>query len=727
MTSPPDQRFPFADAGRLLAQTWDALLPPRRISPAEHALANRWMKSASGGHLERYDNAVAPYLHAPLERLGDDLVDTVAVIGPGASGKTVIAENWGLYTIDADPADLLWYLHTEPAQRAYVQGRVEPMLELHDKLIGHLRHGRDSVEMKRFRGGRIEFLPFTASTLVNKHVARIVADEYDSFDTSLGDPLALLNPRRQAAQAAGGDSKLLIISHPDQGLPLATPPEQQRGIMRVYMQSDRHTWWWACPHCRGFSSPTPGTTREMVLTWPADAPLDVIAAKAALSCPLCGADIGNEHRQAMLQTGRWVAASQTCEEDGRITGEKATNRTAGYWITGLMSPFVLGGLGGIARALAAAERDAAATGDDAGLRQVKVKTLGIPHNPPRQVGNIEASVLADRAEPALQLGQVPEGVRFISVGVDVQANRWELLARGYGEGLESWVIDVRAIPGDPATDETAWRDLFAQLANLSYPLADGSGRHMRVRIAVVDAVGQPGVTEQAYAAWRWARKAGLIRRYGKINGRDAFNVMLARGSSKPQAAPLSVSWPDAARKDRKATARGEIPLLVFNSHDAKDTLAAHLARADYGPTYIHFPATLRSAAPPHAWFEQLAAERRDPRRGWQKLNSQSRNEAWDLLVMAAIAARLHGLHRLDWTRPPAWAAPWAENSQIGAPALPAAPSSAAGVVPPQPTPAAALIARPAPALPAPPPERAPAGVVIAAANTPRATLARRLA
>ncbi len=724
MTSPPDQRFAYADASRLLAQTWDALLPPRAINPADHATANRWMKSASGGHLERYDASVAPYLRAPLARLGDDLVDTVAVIGPGASGKTVIADNWLLYSIDADPAEMLWYLHTEPAQRAYVQGRMEGILDLHDKLLGHLRHGRDSVEMKRFRGGRVEFLPFTGSTLVNKHVARIVADEYDSFDPSLGDPLALLNPRRQAAQMAGGDSKLLIISHPDQGQPLSTPVEQQRGIMRVYMQSDRHTWWWACPHCRGFSSPTPGAEREMVLTWPEDAPLDVIEARAALSCPLCGADIAEPERRGMLATGRWVAAGQVCEEDGRITGEAPQNRTAGYWITGLMSPFVLGGLGGMAKALAAAIRDAAATGDDAGLRQVKVKTLGVPHAPPRQVGNIEATALAERAEAGLHLGMVPEGARFLSVGVDVQANRWELLTRGYGEGLESWVVDVRTIPGDPATDEAAWQRLFAELATLSYPLADGSGRHMRARIAVVDAVGQPGVTEQAYAAWRWARKAGLIRRHGKINGRDAFNVMLARGASTLQAAPLSVSYPDAARKDRKATARGEIPLLVFNSHAAKDHLAAQLGRVDPGPGHVHFPAALRAEAPPHPWFEQLAAERRDPRRGWQKLNAQARNEAWDLLVMSAVAARLHGLHRLDWANPPAWAAPWDANSQVGAPPTLAAPAAAAGPVTVPPAPAAAPIARPAVTPPAP--ALAPRGVVIAAAQAV-SSLARRLA
>lgn len=699
---PEARAFPYADAGALLAETFAAFLPPRRISVAEHAALNRWVPSPTGGHLQRWDHATAPYLAEPQAALSDDAIDTVCIVGPGASGKTMVAENWLLHGIDCDPADLLWYLHTEQAQRAYVQGRIEPMLAAHERLIGHLRHGRDSVELKRFRGMRAEFLAFTPANLVNKHVARIVSDEYDSFDPSLGDPLPQLNTRRQAA---GSDSKLLIISHPDQGLPLNTPRERQRGIMAVYADSDRRSFWWRCPHCGAYSSATPGAAREMVLTWPTDAPLETVAAEARLLCPVSGCLIAEHERPAMLATGRWVAAGQRCEEDGRIFGDRMATAIAGFWITGIMSPFVKDGIAGLARNRAAAERELAATGEDGSLRAVMVKGWGVPFAPPRQVGTIEAAALAERADPGLRLGEVPEGVRVLVTGVDVQANRFELLTRGYGVGLESWVVDVRTIPAEPATDPRAWDDLLKLLGTLSYPLAgDDKGRHMRVRCAVFDSMGQPGVTEQAYAAWRRARRAGLTRRMGRINGRDAWTMAPSKGASAAQAMALAVQYPDSVRKDRRAQARGEVPLLVFNPNTHKDQLAAQLDRAEAGPGTVHFPAELRGDGPPFAWFEQLAAERRNRRGTWEPDGAHRRNEAWDLMVLCGVAARLHGLHRIVWESPPGWAEAWERNTMVGAPGL-VAPAEAPG-----PGPSDAVVTLPPaaaghlpPAVPAPAP------------------------
>jgi len=717
---PPETRPPYASARNLLRETFDALLPPARITVAEHAERNRWMPSSSGVHLTRFDVSVAPYLTGPMEAWSAEQFDTVAVIGPAASGKTIIAENILLHTIDADPAALLWYLPTADLVDSYVKGRIDPMLEAHDRLIGDKRVSRDSIGFKRFTGGRAEFLHYTRSNLVNKHVRFIVADEYDAFDDQLGDPLTLLNPRRQAA---GSDSRLLVISHPDRAAPLNAPRDQQRGIMALYADSDRRTWWWKCPHCGGYSSPNPGTPRHMTLTWPDDAAAEEVEAKARLVCPLAGCLIDEAERRAMLPTGRWVAQGEEIDEEGRITGAPVSRRTAGFWIVGAMSPFVRGGIGGLALAVEQAKREAAVSGEDRSLREAYVKGWGVPAPRLQQLGTIEAAALADRARPDLNLRQVPEGARVLTAAVDIQGNRFELLTRAWGPGMESWVIDARAIPADPATDSAAWDALLEHLAGLSYPLADGTGRHMKVRCAVFDAVGQPGVTEQAYAAWLRARRAGRVTRHGRINGRDAWSLLPARGASGLNAPRLVISYPDGARADRRAAAGGQVPLAVFNPNAAKDALAAQLARAEPGFRAVHFPAGLLSPAPPHAWFEQLAAERRDRRGAWAKAMPSARNEAWDLMVMAEIAARLHGLHRItDWSATPAWAADWDRNTAIFTPA------SAAGVSPPPPLPAPLPPARQAPvaavaALP-PPPVRLPPP---AAAQGLGARLAARLA
>jgi len=694
---PPKQHepasFPYADAGKLLRETFDAFLPPKRISVAEHSVQNRWVKSPVGGHMQLWSHETAPYLTDIMEALSSGEHDTIAVVGPGASGKTMVAENWLLHSIDADPADLLWYMQTDPAKEAYVKGRIEPMLEAHDKLIGHLRHGRDSVEFKRFRQMRAEFLAFTHNNLINKHVARIVADEIDAYDKALGAALDLLNPRRQAA---GADSMLLAISHPDLGLPIQAPRELQRGIMAIYADSDRRTYWWPCPQCNGFSSPNPGTSRRMVISYDANAPLDVIEATAHLLCPYCGNPIEDRERAAMHAGAKWVGLGEEIHDDGRISGARRRMNKAGFWIVGAMSPFVKDGIGGLARARVAAERALAASGEDQGLRTVMVKTWGEPYAAPRNVGTVDAQALAERAVPAelCPRGYVPEGVRGITVSVDNQLNRFELLARGWGQGMESWIIERLVIEAAPATNPDDWDKLLQMMGALAFPLADGSGRAMRVKAGGFDSYGAPGATEQAYAAWLRAKRLGLARNTGRVQGRDAWNLLPMKGASGANAPRLSLSYPDTQRKDRKVAARGEVPVLLFNPNMAKDALSAQLQRAETGPGHVHIPAWLLEPEPPHLFLEQLAAEKRDKRGQWSKISPSARNEGIDLMTMNEAIARLHGIHRVNWEAPPAWLQDWERNSMIVAwtpaeaagegeegrlPAVPAAAAAAAAL------------------------------------------------
>ena len=270
----------------------------------------------------------------------------------------------------------------------------------------------------------------------------------------------------------------------------------------------------------------------------------------------------------------------------------------------------------------------------------------------------------ERAEPALKLGEVAEGVRVLTAFVDIQGNRFELLVRGWGVQMESWVVDHRVIEADPAVNPDDWDALLLHLATLSYPLADGSGRHMRVRGAAYDSQGQPGVTEQAYAAWRRAKLRRLARRHGKIGGRDAWTLLPSKGANSLQAPRITLAYPDSQRKDRRVAARGEAPILFFNPSLAKDALAGQLSRAEPGPAAVHFPDALLAKEPPHPFFEQLCAERRQDSGRWTKIEDHARNEVVDLMVGCDTVALLHGLHRLDWSNPPAWAAPWEANSMI---------------------------------------------------------------
>ncbi len=665
---------PYADANAIAIDCLDVFLPPERLSVPAYACRNRWLDNAGGGHVGLWSNDRVPYTVLPSERLDSIDHQTVALVGPGQAAKTVAAENWLLRSVEADPASFLWYMQSDDGVQSYVKSRINPMIDLHEGMKEALgkRPVDDSLSFKRFRGMVVEFLSAHPKTLINKSAPRIVADEIDNW-MLLGDVKTMLDIRRQTF---GAQSKLLMISHPDMAKGLKPETDWTAGIMSVYADSDRGLWYWRCPVCGATSSPCPTAKRQMTIEYPSDpdVSLDVIEREAHLLCPVGGCKIGNEHREAMnldafQRFGGWVGMGQEISEGGEITGELIARPTAGFWIVGAMSPFVIGGIGGLARARVKAEREAEISGEDAAIRQVIVKQWGIPYSKKRAAGSVDADTLAERAEPTLDLGVVPTGCRFITCFVDVQVYGFDYLYRGFGEHGESWIIQRGRLSQDPetnkaidpATSPADW-DRILTLHAAKFPLDDGSGRVMGVRCTGIDSRGQPGVTMQAYSAWKRWRKVGATRKIGVISGRDVFTIALTGGASGINAPRLSVVYPDTTRK-AGAASQGQVPVAAFNPNLFKDDLAGQLQRADPGPWYIHFPAALRSAAPPHAFFEQVVSEHQVGAR-WEKKVSSARNEALDQLVGTHVVAHLHGLSRIDWEKPPNWAAPWDRNSEV---------------------------------------------------------------
>lgn len=661
---PPAQFDPprYHNAGSLIADVFEAaFLPPERISVADYAAQHRWLANEGGGYVGRWRHDMAPYLVEPMEALSGTTHTTVAVCGPGQSGKTAIPENWLLASVGSDPADMLWYMPTQDLMQGYVKKRINGLIEQHDTLRSSLgfRSVDDSLGFKRFKTMTVEFLVTTRSALISKSAGRIIVDEWDASDPQLGDIKPLIDVRRQTF---GRESTVLALSHCD----LAGGMDERKwnkGIMSLYRDSTRCVWWWCCPECGAWSSPNPTAARVMSLDYPTEGTLDEIRDAARLICPVNGCVLEDQHRREMNLTGRWIGTGQTIAEDGTIEGARRATDIAGYWITGLMSPFILGGIGGLAAARVKAERELQATGDGKSLKEVICKQWGWPYDPPRRVGSIDATTIAERAEVGLALAQIPEGVRFLTAAIDVQANRFEYLVRGWGVDGESWVIDVGRKPGDPATSPEDWDAVLEHLLDRAWPLMDGTGRAMKLRALGYDSGGSPGVTTQAYDAWRRWRMRRRITKAGTIDGRDAWNVIPLKGMGSANAAPLSVVYPDSSRKDRRTSAGGTVPLGQFGANFFKDNLAAQLQRTGGGAYCIHFPAALRSLDGPHAWFEQLTAERRDAAGRWEN-RSGARNEATDLMVMSHVIAHLHGLARLNWARPPIWAAAWNDNSTL---------------------------------------------------------------
>jgi phage terminase large subunit GpA-like protein len=641
-----------------------ATLPPPKLTVLAYATKHRRFDNAGGGFVGVYDPAYVPYINEPQEVLTSDKYMTMAIVGPGQCAKTTIAENWLLYSVGSDPGGFLWYMQTNDAMEGYCKERIDDLIRTHPEMRERIgsKTVDNSLKFKRFTAMSCHFMPANPSSFINKRAPRIVLDEIDAYSPSLGDPVKLANIRRQTF---GRRSMLMVMSHPDAARGMDPDRDWETGVMSVFKSGDRRLWWWQCPSCGMFSSPCPTARHHMTIEYNPDAPLEQIRREAFLLCPHSGCTVPDSDRRAMNATGRWVPEAREIDpETGEVTGEPPRTDIASFWIVGAMSPFIIGGIGTLAANRVSAERTLELTGDDKPIRTVMCKEWGYPYSRARQVGQMDAATLAERCDPDLELRTVPRGCRFLTAGADVQPDRFEVLVRGWGAKGESWVVDRWKRLAETSTSTADWDALIDSVVTRAYPLADGSGRTMAVRAFGFDSGGQAGVTLQANDAWKRAKERGQVRRFGKIEGHEAYSVMPLKGASSAAARRITVSFPSAKGADRKVVVGGTVPLLLFAPNGFKDDLATQLAKADPGAWHVHFPEALKDRLPPHRFFEQLVSETRRFDGRWEKPHQGVRNEALDLMVMTHVMAALLGLHRVKWDRPPPWASDWDRNPMV---------------------------------------------------------------
>jgi len=106
--------------------------------------------------------------------------------------------------------------------------------------------------------------------------------------------------------------------------------------------------------------------------------------------------------------------------------------------------------------------------------------------------------LKDRARGDF-LGMVHTNVRFLIATIDVQKNRFVVQVHGVGENKDVHIVDrfdirkSRRLDEDgerlwvkPGSHPEDWTLLASEVMNKTYPLADGSGRHMAIKLTLCD-------------------------------------------------------------------------------------------------------------------------------------------------------------------------------------------------------------------------------------------------
>lgn len=654
----------FKSVSEIFISAADVFRRPDRLTVTEVAEKYVVIKKL-GARTGTWSREFTPYMVEPQNLLSSRELSAIIFCGPSQSGKTEsMILNWIAYSAVQDPMDMIIFNPTQQNSRDFSVRRIDRMNMNSPELRARLMKARstDNKQSKQYESGMILSLSWpTVSEMAGKPVGRVALTDYDRMDESIGEEGSPFDLAQMRTTTYGSFSMTVAESSPSRPVTdprwIAASPHQApptTGILALYNRGDRRRWYWPCMHCGYYFE-----GKFTHLKWEEKENVLDAADTVKMICPVCGESIRPDERGTMQEYGVWLKDGQSIRE-GKIVGAGPRSKIASFWLNGVAAGFQT--WQELVIKFLNASREYDLTGSEEALRQFHNNDLGEPYHPKSEELERLPEVLQARAED-LPVLMVPLGVRFLVAAVDVQKNAFVVQVHGIGPGVpyDITIIDRFTIhksnrfdeEGDrlwvkPGTDQEDWNLLIDQVMMRTYPLSDDSGKDMMIKMTVCDSGGRDGVTTNAYMFYRNLRAKGLANRFH-----------LVKGGSIPAAPRTYIDFPDQKRKDKLAAARGDVPVLFFNSNVLKDSLNNRLDSTSPGKGMISFPNWLKT------WFfKELCAERRTEK-GW--VNTQgTRNEAWDLLyyTIGVCASTLIRAEQIDWSSPPSWADVWDKNPLV---------------------------------------------------------------
>lgn len=598
---------PFDTGFDILARLAPLYRPKARLTVSEWAAA----------HLDHYDPEALPFLAEIMDACSDPETSEVADMGPAQGGKSLVGLAFMGWSIEHDPADFLVCQPDKALMQDFVVRRINPMVAHTDALKAALlpNASADNIFLKQFRGMLLTSVWPVGSQFRARPVPRGWLDDYDQFPADIdgtaeeagqGSAIELLDGRMTTFE--GRDTKLVSSS----------PAREDGGGIEAFVlggTNERLTP--ECPECG--DRVEPDIRRD--LKFDAGTP-DEAEASAHVVCPANGCVLEPPARRLLLNS------CLTLPNRGFVAKNVAAGkRRRSFHRDGLLA---FTSWGKLARQWREAQIAWEARQDEGPLRTF-FNTKGGYNYRSILSGEkpVETDTLKKRREKGWKSGTVPRGVRVIEIVIDVQHNRFECAAIGYGEGFESWLIKRWHIDAladgltmvEPFTHPEHWRILLP-LFDKMWPLAEKGpdGKpigHAPTLAVVIDTGGSDRKGDQATAGakffWQAARGMGV----------HASRITLVKGGSNPKG-KLMPPGQFADQRIRGGVKRNSAKLWLPNVHAIKNIIDARLRRDAPGPGYIHLPGDLDEI-----YLDEITAEELVDGK-WKKL--RPRNETLDLLV-----------------------------------------------------------------------------------------------
>lgn len=661
----------FKHVNEIFISLLDMLKPPEEMSVAQSACKHIYLNNP-GAYVGPFRVSAVPYMRDPMNTFASHEFRGLIFVGSAQSGKTdglILAPL--TYSVKVEPLDIMLVCPTMLDGRDFSMRRIDRLHHYSEQVGEMLIPGgsNDNTYDKHYKNGLLFTIGWpTRSQLAGKPIPRVVLTDRDRMaDDTEGDgePFDLASQRTTTfgryAMTVAESSPSREILNPKwiARTPHEAPP--CTGIVGLYNRGDRRRWYWPCPSCETYFE---GEFEMLTYTSAKESP-DLTNLERAetvrMNCPHCGFKIHPDHREDMQNWGVWVKDGQGIDKNGNVFGPVPRTLIASFWLKGVAAAFT--SWKQLVAQYLDANDDFTRTGSEEGLRKFYNNNLGVPYVSRVQADLRLPEVLKARAERGLPERQVPSEVRFLVAFVDVQKNMWRVDVFGIvpGKPFDIVVIDRYDVRKSARLDEQGdplwvkphayqedWDELIPHVIEKEYPLADDSGRMMAIRMTVCDSGGKEGVTTRAYDFYRKLVSLNKHRRF-----------MLYKGDPTTGNPRARISYPDSSRKDSRAGARGDIPVLMLNSNILKDDLSGRLECLEPGKGMIRFPDWL-----PDEFYAELCSEVRG-QKGWEN-PSNGRNEDWDALyvTIGVCASELLRVEHLDWNNPPGWAAVLDKNDLV---------------------------------------------------------------
>ena len=585
--------FALADGRVSCAGAWVrgwTIAPPMTVS--EWADQHRKLSRTSSPEPGDWCTDRTPYLREIMDCLSaHSPVREVALMKSTQVGGTEVLLNWYGYIVHFAPGPTMAILPTVDTGERWSKQRFAPMIAempvLSEKIApARSRDSGNTTLLKEFPGGIIIIsgANSTASLRSNpiKNLGRDEIDEYESDLDEQGSVLELTDRRTANFMRR----KVADVSTPT--------IKGASNIEAKWLEGDQRHYTMPCPHCGG----------DLVFR------IEQLTDDGLYLCEHgdCGKLIAEHHKPAMLKWGRWVP-----------THPERTKRS--YHLNALYSPIGLG----YSWLEIAEKRSAARKNPD--LQVTFDNTiLGLPHDVGGQ--KLDLDELKQRAGKWVRR-TIPRGALVLTVGIDVQHNRWSVVTCAWGRNERCWIIDWVELPGDP-TCEKDWDVLDAVFE----PIVNSAGVAMKPQCVAIDS------GNWTHEVYNWVRR------------KQHLGVIAVKGSKNSIAPLVGRPTPQDVNFRGKVIKHG-VMLWTVGVNAAKSTLMQRLSN-DFGREIdeqrFQFPADL-----PEEFYPQLVSEVYHPTlKRWVK-RSGVRNEALDGVVYAYAAAchptvRVHVKRDKDWAR-----------------------------------------------------------------------------